>query len=64
MEWILVITLFSSSDILLQEHSSRKECIKELKEFQKTHKEDTDVRSVSCEQAFVVDGEVLVVKKL
>lgn len=64
MEWVLIISLFSTQDILMKEHSTYKECVTELKRFKKMHKNDANVRNVECEQAIIVDDEIIVTKRI
>ena len=64
MEWVLIISLFSTQDVLMKEHSTYKECVTELKQFKKMHKDDANIRSIECNQAFIVDGEVIVTKRI
>jgi hypothetical protein len=62
MEWVLIITLFSTHDVFLQGHTSYKECIHALKQFKRTHKKDTDINKLECEKAVVLNEELIITK--
>lgn len=64
MEWVLIISLFSTDDILMKEHSTYKECVNELKRFKRMHKNDANVRGVECEQSLVVNDEIVITKRI
>lgn len=62
MEWVLIISLFSTDDILMKEHLTYKECVTDLKRFKKMHKNDANIRDVECEQALILDDDLVVTK--
>lgn len=62
MEWVLIISLYSTQDVFLQEHITYKECNFALKQFKRTHKDDTDIRKVECEKAVIKDDGIIITK--
>ena len=63
-EWVLIISLISTPDVFLEEHQTKKECITALKEFNKLHKNDANVKTVECEMAIIMDDEIIVTKRI
>jgi hypothetical protein len=63
-EWVLIVSLFSTQDVFLEEHKTKKECGIALKEFKKLHKNDANVRMAECEMALIVDDEIIVTKRI
>lgn len=63
-QWVLIISMFSTQDVFLEEHQSKKECNIALKEFKQLHKNDTDVKKVKCELAFIVEDDIIVTKQV
>ena len=62
MEWVLIISLYSTQDVFLQEHITQKECNIALKQFKQTHKNDNDIREVQCEKAVIRDDGIVITK--
>ena len=63
-EWVLIVSLFSTQDVFLEEHKTKKECVISLKEFKKLHKNDANVRMAECEMALIMDDEIIVTKRI
>ena len=60
MEWVLVLTLFSTKDVFLAEHKSYEECIKSVREFKKEHRHDRDIKKVECAKGIVIPSDYIV----
>ena len=56
--WYLIVTLFSSSDVLLGEQKNLAECVKTVENFKKQHKNDKDIKEVTCRQGTVITDYV------
>lgn len=63
-EWVLIISLFSTQDVFLEEHKTKKECITALNQFKILHKDDANVRKVECETALIIEDEIIVTKRI
>jgi len=58
MEWVFLVTLFSSPDeVLLRQQPSYRECIQAVKRFEKEHKRDKDIKEVKCSQGIVLESD-------
>lgn len=59
MNWFLVVSLFSTSDVLIEEKINYKQCLESIKEFKKTYPEDKDIKTVTCEQGTIIEPEAI-----
>jgi hypothetical protein len=50
----LVVALFSSSDVLLSEPMTMRECALRAESFEKEHQGDRDIKSVDCRTGIVL----------
>lgn len=62
MEWVLIISLYSTQDLFLKEYPSYNECSKELDKFKQKFKHDKNIRNVECETAFIINDEVIITR--
>ena len=57
MEWVLLVSLFSSPDLLLQQQPSYRECIHAVKKFEREHGKDKDIKEVKCSRGIVLESD-------
>jgi hypothetical protein len=57
MNWFLVVYLFSTSDVLIEEKINYSQCLESIKQFKKTYKGDSDIKTVTCEQGTIIEPE-------
>ena len=50
----LVVSLFSSSDVLLSEPMTMRECALRAESFQEEHRRDKDIKKVDCRTGIVL----------
>lgn len=55
MHWYLIISMFSTDELLVKQMNTKKECISIQKQITKTIKHNKDVRQISCEQAEIME---------
>ena len=55
MEWYLILTLFSTTDVLVREFKTESACQLYLSAHQAEYKRDKDIRSTVCGQGAVLD---------
>jgi hypothetical protein len=57
MEWLLIVSLFSTPDYLIGEQKSKRSCEQALAQFKKEHKNDKDIKNVRCTVGTIVEPE-------
>lgn len=57
MNWFLVVSLFSTSDVLIEEKNNYSQCLQSIKEFKKLYPKDKDIKNVTCEQGTIIEQE-------
>ena len=57
MEWLLIVSLYSSPDFLIGEQKNQRTCEQALKQFKKEHKNDKDIKNVRCTVGTILEPE-------
>jgi hypothetical protein len=55
MEWYLILTLFSTTDVLVREFKTESACRIYLSAHQAEYKRDKDIKSAMCGQGAILD---------
>lgn len=60
MEWLLLISLYSSDDVYIGEQKSYKSCVENLKKLKKKYRKDEDIKDVKCVKGVIVNEYIAV----
>lgn len=59
MEWYLILTLFSTTDVLVREFKTESECQVYLSAHQAEYKRDEDIKSATCAMLEHINSSIL-----
>lgn len=55
MHWYLIISMFSTDELLVKQMTSKKECTQLQRQITKVIKRNKDVKQIECQQAEMME---------